>query len=139
MAVPVALERRVRERADGACEYCRLPQTAYPLPFQIDHVIAEQHRGKTQLNNLAVACPRCNRNKGPNIAGIDELTRQLTPLFHPRRDRWEDHFVWHGPRLRGLTPIGRVTIRVLGINQADAVRLRRELFAEGKFCHDRWA
>jgi 5-methylcytosine-specific restriction endonuclease McrA len=103
------------------------------LTFQVDHIIAEQHRGKTRLNNLCLACPRCNAYKGPNISGIDEKTRQLTPLFHPRRDRWEDHFAWHGPRLRGLTPIGRVTISVLGINQPEAVAVRKELRKEGRF------
>ena len=131
MPEPTALEKRVWQRAAGFCEYCRLPQAVYLLPFQIDHVIARQHGGKTQLNNLALACPRCNRNKGPNIAGVDPVNRKIGPLFHPRRDRWSDHFRWHGPRLIGLTEAGRITIRVLGINQPEALRIRRELIAEG--------
>jgi hypothetical protein len=130
MAVPADLDRRVRNRAKGACEYCRLPQAAYRLSFQVDHIIAEQHRGKAQFGNLCLSCPCCNKSKGPNISGIDYKTRRLTPLFHPRRDRWEDHFIWRGSRLRGLTPIGRVTIEVLGINQLDAVKVRRELKRE---------
>src|SRR5437868_1351097 len=109
MAVPIELDRRVRERAQELCEYCRLPQAVYPWTFQIDHIVAEQHRGKTQMNNLALACPRCNRAKGPNLSGIDTQTRRLTPLFHPRRDRWTDHFRWRGPRLLGVSPVGRVT------------------------------
>jgi hypothetical protein len=133
MTVPADLDRRVRERAKGVCEYCRLPQAVYRLTFQIDHIIAEQHRGKTRLGNLCLSCPRCNKSKGPNISGIDHKTKRLTPLFHPRRDRWEDHFAWQGSRLRGLTPIGRVTIEVLGINQTEAVRVRRELKKEGLF------
>jgi hypothetical protein len=133
MGVPAELDRRVRRRARGACEYCQLPQAAYALNFEVDHVIAEQHHGKTQLNNLCLSCPRCNRNKGPNIAGIDKETRQITPLFHPRRDRWEDHLAWKGLRLRGLTPIGRVTVAVLGINLPEALRVRRELRSEGWF------
>jgi hypothetical protein len=131
MAVPAAFERRVRERAGGACEYCRLPEAAYGLPFEVDHVIAEQHEGKTRLNNLCLACPRCNRSKGPNVAGIEGGV--LVPLFHPRRDRWVEHFKWRGPRLTGSTAVGRVTIRVLGINDPHRIRLRRELIAEGKF------
>lgn len=130
MAVPSDLDRRVRERARGLCEYCRLPQAVYPLTFEIDHIIAEQHRGKTQFANLCLACPRCNKNKGPNISGIDYTTKRLTPLFNPRRDRWSDHFVWQGSRLKGLTPIGRVTIDVLGINHAEALKVRRELRKE---------
>jgi hypothetical protein len=33
----------------------------------------------------------------------------------------------------GLTEVGRVTIRVLAINDPAAVRVRRELIAEGAF------
>jgi hypothetical protein len=33
----------------------------------------------------------------------------------------------------GVTPVGRATVRVLGINHSEAVRLRRELIAEGRF------
>ena len=115
------------------CEYCRLPQSKYALTFAIEHIIARQHRGKTRLNNLALSCPRCNRNKGPNIAGIDSETNELTTLYHPRRHRWADHFRWRGPKLIGLTPEGRATVHLLGINQPSAIKLRRELIAEGAF------
>jgi hypothetical protein len=40
-----ALKRIVWDRAENTCEYCRLPQWLDVLPFQIDHVIAEQHHG----------------------------------------------------------------------------------------------
>jgi hypothetical protein len=33
----------------------------------------------------------------------------------------------------GLTPVGRVTIRVLAINHPEAVALRRQLITEGVF------
>ena len=82
--------------------------------------------------NLALACPRCNRNKGPNLVGIDKKTHEIAKLYHPRRDRWADHFRWHGPRLRGLTPTGRATIRVLAINDSLAVALCRELILEAR-------
>jgi hypothetical protein len=131
MAVPAALERRVRQRANGICEYCRLPESAYALPFEVDHIVAEQHEGKTRLNNICLACPRCNRSKGPNVASIESGT--LVPLFNPRRDRWEDHFAWRGPRVRALTPVGRVTIRVLAMNHPLVIRMRGELIAEGRF------
>ena len=133
MPIPKSLDRRVRRRAEGLCEYCRLPQVFDPWSFHIDHIIAEQHGGKAQLNNMALAGSRCNRNKGPNIAGFDVKTHDVIRLYHPRGDRWAEHFRWRGPRLIGLTPIGRVTIRVLAINQADVVILRRELIAERRF------
>jgi 5-methylcytosine-specific restriction endonuclease McrA len=61
-------------------------QFAFPLPFQIDHILAEKHGGETVESNLALSCPHCNRFKGPNIAGVDPATAQLTRLFDPRRD-----------------------------------------------------
>ena len=67
---------------------------------------------------------------------LDVNHRQLTPLFHPRRDQWVDHFRWRGPRLVGLTPIGRVTIQVLNINHPEDIKLRRLLIAEGMFPSD---
>jgi hypothetical protein len=133
MPVSKELDRRVRRRAKGLCEYSRLPQAFDPWAFQLDHIIAGQHGGRAKLTNLALACSRCNRNKGPNIAGFDNRTNVIVALYHPRRDKWTEHFRWRGPRLLGLTPLGRVTIRVLAINHPDAVALRRELIAEGVF------
>jgi 5-methylcytosine-specific restriction endonuclease McrA len=73
------IEQAVRARAKNNCEYCRLPQSARRLRFQIDHVIAQQHGGGTELDNLALSCGRCNRFKGPNIAGIDPIA-EFPPL-----------------------------------------------------------
>lgn len=129
----VALVLRVRQRADDRCEYCQLPQSAYKLRFPIDHVIARQHGGKTEASNLCLACPRCNANKGPNIAGLDPLSNRMVRLFHPRRHKWGAHFRWDGPELRGKTAIGRATINVLAINDADAVAVREALIEEGAF------
>lgn len=128
-----SLASLVRRRSGGVCEYCHLPQAAHRFTFPIDHVIARQHGGKTVAGNLAAACTRCNLSKGPNIAGIDPDSRALVPLFNPRRERWNDHFGWRGPRLVGLTPIGRATIRVLAINHREAVALRRTLMTSGAF------
>ena len=124
------LARRVRRRAGHQCEYCGLPQYALPLPFQIDHVVAGQHGGQTVPSNLALACPHCNRYKGPNIAGLDPDTGELVRLFHPRTDAWGDHFKFEECRIVGLTPIGRATVRVLGMNSEDLLLLRDELSKE---------
>jgi hypothetical protein len=110
-----------------------MPQTFDKLPFQIDHIIAEQHHGLTAQENLALACFACNHHKGPNIAGIDPVSGQTIRLFHPRNDRWNEHFAWQGPELVGLTPIGRATMDVLAINLDYRVALRRILLTLGEF------
>ena len=127
------LIRRVWERAGRRCEYCHLPSAVYPLPFHIDHIIARQHGGETDLDNLALACLHCNRHKGPNIAGIDQATGALVLLFDPRNDHWATHFEWHGTELRGKTSTAQVTIRVLGINDPDFRAVRTALMSEGAF------
>lgn len=118
------LAQTVRERAGERCEYCHIPQSALPLPFQIDHIIAEQHEGKTVSANLAFACPHCNRYKGPNIAGFDPESGQLVRLFHPRTDRWIEHFQFVDVRLVGKTPIGRATVQVLAMNAEEPLLFR---------------
>ena len=125
------LIRRVWERAAARCEYCHLPSVFHPAPFQIDHVIARQHGGKAELENLALACIHCNRFKGPNIAGRDPETGEIVRLFHPRLDKWAEHFTWEGPELKAVTAVGRVTIAVLLINDPEAVVLREALQNEG--------
>jgi 5-methylcytosine-specific restriction endonuclease McrA len=88
--VNVSLRQAVRDRAQLRCEYCHLPELQAPFTsFQIEHVIARQHEGKTVLSNLAFACHRCNLSKGPNLAGI---TKRTVRLFHPRRMKWPSHF-----------------------------------------------
>jgi hypothetical protein len=64
----------------------------HTLPFEIDPLISEKHRGLTELNNLCFSCWDCNQAKGSDIAWADPETGQPTFLFHPRRRRWEDQF-----------------------------------------------
>lgn len=128
-----ALVNQIRQVAGDRCDYCRMLTSFDPLPFQVDHIIAEQHGGKTVLDNLAWSCLHCNKHKGPNIAGIDPVTGRLVALFHPRRQSWERHFVWDGPILVGRTQSARATIKVLAINDPDSVDFRAELIEEGVF------
>lgn len=114
----------VWKRAGGRCEYCQIEQRFEELTFHIDHIIARKHQGKSVLSNLALACVSCSLAKGPNIAGRDPLTDHLTPLLHPRRDTWSEHFRWKGSRLIGLTPIGRTTVLILNINESPRIAIR---------------
>jgi hypothetical protein len=130
--VNASLAKLVRERAGLCCEYCQLSQDASSIPFEIDHIIAQKHRGMTEPDNLAWSCFYCNSAKGPNIAGLTD-DGELVALFHPRRDRWSEHFHWEGARLIGLSAVGRATIAVLNINSPDQLLLRESLMREGLF------
>lgn len=126
-----SLERLVRERASQRCEYCRLPQEFDARRMHIEHVVARQHGGRCDESNLALAWFRCNLRKGPNLAGIDPASGELTRLFHPRGDAWQDHFAWQGALLVGRTPVGRATVNVLGVNDAMLLATREQLQAAG--------
>jgi hypothetical protein len=129
-----ALRQLVRQRADGRCEYCRLPDWLPPLePFHLEHIVARQHGGQTEAENLAWACHRCNRHKGPNLTSIDPETGEIVPLFHPRRAAWSSHFALRGFRLVGLTPIGRASVALLQVNAERRVERRAELVKRGWF------
>ena len=115
---------RVRERAGNRCEYCHLHQDDSPLAaLHVEHIVPKSHGGTDDLGNLALACIDCNLHKGTNLTGVDPQTSQLTELFHPRRQRWDEHFEWRGIRMAGKTATGRTTIRVLHMNSEDQLAL----------------
>ena len=92
--------------------------------LHIEHIVPRVHGGTDDFDNLALACIDCNLHKGTNLAGIDPETGRLTPLFHPRRDDWDQHFDWDGLYIIGRSAVGRTTIRVLSMNSEDQIALR---------------
>jgi hypothetical protein len=129
--VPAALRRLVRERSGNRCEYCLIPESATFAAHWIDHVVAEKHGGATDVDNLANSCVECNQSKGSDLTSIDPETGSVAALFHPRRDVWTDHFVLSSGRIEPLTPVGRVTVRLLQFNRPDRVRERKLLVLAG--------
>jgi len=122
-----ALRREVRERANGCCEYCLLPEEQAFFPHEPDHVIATKHGGQSTLDNLALACFDCNRFKGSDIASLDPASGELTPLFNPRLQEWSEHFSLEAGRINPRTANGRVTELVLKVNLSSRVEVREIL------------
>lgn len=129
--IPAALRRLVRERAALRCEYCRLAEESAYFPHEPDHVISEKHGGRTDAQNLALACFDCNRFKGSDIASMDPQTGGLTPLYNPRLEDWASHFCPSKGRIVPLTAIGRVTVALLRMNLEVRVEVREELASVG--------
>ncbi len=127
------LERLVWQRAGSRSGYGRLPQIESRAAFEVDHIIARQHRGRTVAGNLALSCVYCNGRKGPNLTGRDPATGKLTRLSQPRRHQWPYHFRSQGSTITGRTAIGRTTIDVLRMNHPPLVALREILMAAGMF------
>jgi hypothetical protein len=89
----------------------------------------QKHGGTNDLDNLAFACALCNQFKSTDIASLDPETGALTPLYHPRRDRWREQFELKEAVIVALTAVGRVTVRLLRLNAAERVAERTLLLA----------
>lgn len=125
--VSSALRQLVFERANGRCEYCLLSQMFAAHKHEPDHILPLQHDGKTEANNLALACPRCNRYKGYNVGSFDPETGELVAFFNPRKHEWGDHFRLDGAIIQPLTAQGRVTVKMLHLNDSNRLEERAKL------------
>jgi hypothetical protein len=133
--ISVELRQFVYERAQNCCEYCLIPEFTVLFKHQIDHVIAEKHGGMTSAENLALACVICNKYKGSDIASIDTETDDVIRLYHPRRDKWHEHFVLSNASILPLSAIGRVTVNLLQFNRAERLAERELLIKAGVLNH----
>ncbi len=127
-------KQSVFERAGGCCEYCLSRADFSPSPFAVEHILP-RHEGRTNtLGNLALSCQACNNHKFTVTGAVDPGSGQVVPLYHPRRDKWAEHFRWSADFLTilGQTPTGRATVSRLQVNRASVVNLRRVLRRDGK-------
>lgn len=123
----------VEERANGLCEYCKSPSQATTEPFSVEHIISKVQKGTDELSNLAFSCTGCNGHKYTKITGIDPMTNEEVPLFHPRKEDWNNHFEWSTDAvfIIGKTAIGRATVSTLQLNRLPLQILRKAFIAFG--------
>ena len=127
--IPAALRRRVQQRAKGRCEYCLYPDDFTTASFHCDHIVPRKKTGKTELDNLAWACPWCNTHKHTKTYAQDPQTGQRVALFNPRLKKWERHFMWSESLLTiiGRTQTGRATVEALNMNRAEHINFETTL------------
>ncbi len=134
MTVSPQQRQHIRELAGDCCEYCRVAESDRLAKFQIDHVIPVKHGGSDDIDNLCLACLKCNGFKGPNVAALDPTTGEATKLYDPRKQTWIDHFqINSDATLSGVSPEGRATIAVLRINEESRVKHRQMLMILGEY------
>lgn len=124
----------VAQRAAHQCEYCHAPEIIFNIAFEVEHIIPLSKNGSNDLQNLALACRICNLRKLDFLDGFDPVTQERVRLFHPRRDRWEDHFLIQRIshfQVEGNTAIGRVTIERLNMNSPLQTRARESWISLG--------
>jgi HNH endonuclease len=92
----------------------------------VDYILPLAAGGSSRLENLCLACYRCNEFKGSRTEGPDPTGGQMTSLFHPRRDAWTTHVAWQADH---VTPAGLRsgprTIVALLLNEAWMVEARQ--------------
>ena len=118
MPIPKSLYQQIRQRAQYRCEYCHYPEDLSTAPLSIDHLHPKSLGGNDHLDNLALACRRCNERRYNFTTGADLETGTEVPLFNPRLQVWADHFTWSADALRiiGTTQTGRATCHRLDLN-----------------------
>jgi hypothetical protein len=95
----------------------------------VEHIIPLAKGGTYDLENLAWSCQGCNSRKYVTIEALDPVTGQTVPFYHPRRDRWVEHFAWNEDDtwIIGLTLTGRATGEELQLNRLGVMNLCRVL------------
>lgn len=131
--IPENLRQEVMERAKNQCEYCLLHERDSIYSHEVDHIIAEKHRGETISSNLCYSCLDCNRNKGSDFGSFDPETDEIVLLYNPRHDIWSDHFELDGAEIIARTATGRVTEFVLKLNAPKRLSNRILLVKSGRY------
>jgi len=121
MTINSAIRKFLRQRANYLCEYCHSSEEGSTTRFTIDHSQPRSLAGSDDVENLILACHRCNMRRYNFTTGVDPKTGSVVPLFNPRMMFWVGHFTWSvdGLRIVGLTAIGRATCQRLDMNDDD--------------------
>ncbi|MDM8537604.1 HNH endonuclease [Desulfobacterales bacterium HSG17] len=127
------LRLRLIEADNQHCAYCHTREAITGQPMTIDHVIPESQGGLTEFDNLCFCCRRCNEFKGTKITAPDPLTGEVVSLYHPRLEKWHEHFAWDetGTLIVGLTAMGRATVTGLNMNDLIIIAARRRWVVVG--------
>ena len=119
------------------CEYCHSPECISADRFRIDHTLPQSKGGTDDILNLALCCHRCNERRGNHTVSIDPETNELVSIFNPRRQSWNEHFIWSegGIKILARTPIGRATCDRLDLNDTryafeDSIRTIRQMWVK---------
>jgi HNH endonuclease len=125
----------VADRARHRCEYCRAPESIFNAVLEVEHIIPVVLGGSDNEDNLALACRSCNGFKGSRSGYIDIESVQVERFYHPRQDRWEEHFLVESEssEILALTAIGRVTIIGLKMNSRAQLTARQFWIQLGLF------
>lgn len=115
-------------KAKHHCEYCHAPEIIFNFAFEIEHIIPISLNGSDIKSNLALSCRSCNLYKSSHVTGITPKEKNEVSLFHPRKDKWAQHFTVNieDGRIIGLTETGKATIVRLCMNREAQIVARKQ-------------
>lgn len=121
----------IAQRAEHRCEYCLAPEAIFNFRFEVEHIIPACQQGGDEDDNRALACRSCNVFKATATKALDPDSQFEALLFHPRRDRWEEHFAidLEIGVIQGKTAVGRATVQCLRMNSDFQQSARRAWIA----------
>jgi hypothetical protein len=101
--------------------------------MELDHLFPRSLGGPTAESNLWLACSTCNDHKSNRFLITDPMSGVTVKIFNPRRQKWEEHFVWSADatQIEGTTAVGRATVAALQLNRPSLVLARRLWVAAG--------
>jgi hypothetical protein len=136
MSIPDKIRRRVAEAFHHQCAYCRMPRRLIYAPVEVEHIKPKARGGTDEEDNLCLSCSLCNGHKSTKISAVDPSSGVEVALYHPRRQKWSDHFHWDETdhaKIVGLTSCGRATIEALKMNEEDTLAFRQLMVAMGRY------
>lgn len=83
--IPKALRERLNGQGRARCGYCLTQELVIGVPMEVDHIMPEALGGRTEEENLWLACSLCNSHKSDRIAVLDPVSDAIVALFNPRR------------------------------------------------------
>ncbi len=108
------------EMSSGKCCYCECRIDEESKYMEVEHYrYKDKYEDDVVLwSNLLPSCKRCNINK-------DDHDTDAEPIVHPVNDDPRAHLELRAYRFYGITPIGRMTIEVINLNERDRLQLKR--------------
>ncbi len=121
MDIPPDIRALVRQRAQGACEFCGVTETDTGGELTIDHFQPRARGGTDELANLLYCCYRCNQYK----ADYWPIQPEEPYLWQPRHEPMEQHLLLLADgTLYPITAVGAFTLRRLRLNRPPLVAYR---------------
>jgi hypothetical protein len=136
MSISGSLRLKIEEHFQYKCAYCRMPASLVYAIMPIDHIQPKALGGTDDEENLCLSCPLCNTFKHDKAEDYDPETNTMVSLFHPRLQKWHEHFQWNTDDpaiIRGITASGRATLTALRINDDDALAFRRLMVSDWRY------